>query len=215
MEKKEEKNQKYDGINITELETKIDKLNTLSREHQKEMYERLEYLRFTNRYKENPRYKTSSFWLYLGDRFTIREGTYRDNVRVFTKFPEYVIQYGVGMIAKIDRICGGMRVEKVISEIQQEATNRKTPLSREKMETIIQKHLSTPKIKKEIVNWKAMYEHEKVIHDRTKEALRVAVKENKELREQIEKLKVTAQTVTTIRKLFNKQNNTLHRSATM
>jgi hypothetical protein len=216
MEKQEEKKvTKYDGVSITELETKIEKLHILSREHQKEMYECLEYLRTSYRYKENPHYKKSSFWAYLEDRFTIREGTYRENVRAFSKFPTYAIEYGVGMVAKIDRVCGGMKVDKVISEIQHEAAAHKTPMSRKNMETIIEKYRKTPKVKREITDWKAMYEHEKATHDKTKEALRVAMKKINELNEQIEKLKVTAQTVTSIRKLFDKHNNTIQRSATL
>jgi hypothetical protein len=207
------KNDKYDGINISELEAKIKKLYTLSRENQKEMYECLEYLRTTYRFKENPRYKKSSFWEYLEDNFTIRQGTYRENVRAFTKFPKYALEYGIGLVSKIDRVCGGMRVEKVISEIQQEGIAHKMPLSRAKMEAIIQKHWPIPKIKKEITDWKSMYENEKLAHDHTKEALQVAVKKVKELNEQIEKLKITAQVAITIRKMFDKPNSTIQRSA--
>lgn len=209
------KNEKYDGITISELESKIEKLHILSREHQKEMYECLEYLRMTGRFKENPRYKKSSFWEYLEDRFTIREGTYRENIRAFTKFPEYALEYGVGMVSKIDRVCGGMKVEKVMSEINKEATEHKTPLTRAKIESIIQKHRIAPKIKKKDTDWKAMYEHEKATHEQTKEALRVAMKRIGELNEQIAKLKVTAQTVTSIKRIFDRQNVPLQRSATV
>lgn len=202
MEKKEEKKvTKYDGIRIEELEAQIEKLHILSREHQKEMYECLEYLRHTGRYKENAHYKKSSFWVYLEDRFTMREGTYRENVRAFIKFPVYTIEYGVGMVAKIDRLCGGMRVDKVISEIQREAAARKTPMTRKNMEIIIQKNRKTPKIKREITDWKAMYEAEKSAHNKTKEALKIAVATVKELNDQIEKLKVTAQKVTRIKRI--------------
>ena len=209
-----EKNQKYDGITISELEGKIEKLHILSREHQKEMYECLEYLRMTGRYKENPRYKKSSFWMYLEDRFTIREGSYRGNVRAFTKFPKYTLEYGVGMVSKIDRLCGGMKVDKVISEIQQEATSHKTPLSRDKMESIIQKYRSV-KNKKEKPDWKTMYEHEKAAHETTKEALRFAMKKIKELNEQIEKLKVTAHTVTSIKRIFDKEKYPIQHPSTV
>lgn len=196
------KNPKYDGMTISELESDVEKFHLSSREFQKEMFERLEYLRMTNRYKENLRYKTSSFWMYLEDRFTIRENTYRENVRAYSKFPEYTLEYGVGLVSKVNRVCGPMKVEKVMSEIRDMAANRKTPLSRGKMETIIKKH-ATPQIKKTITDWKAMYEAEKLAHDRTKEALKVAMKTVKERDEQIERLKVTAQKVTRIRKIFD------------
>ncbi len=210
----EKKNPKYDGITITELEAKVEQFRTQSRENQKEMYECLEYLRLSNRFKENPRYKKATFWVYLEDRFTIRENTYRENMRAFSKFPEYSCEYGVGMVAKVDRECGGMRVEKVFSEIQREAAIHKTPLSRAKMGDIIQKNRLTRKIEKKITDWKSMYVHEKAAHDQTKAALRTAVRKVEELNEQIAKLRPAAQNIISIRELLNRQDKPVMRQAT-
>ncbi len=207
------KNEKYDGIALVELETKIEKLRIESRESQREMYECLEYLRTSYRYKENTRYKKASFWQYLEDRFNIRQGTFRENVRSFTKFPQYSVEYGVGLVAKIDRICGGIKVDKVISEIKEEATSRKNGVPIDKIESIIQKNRSTKKIKKEITDWKAMYETERQAHDKTKEALKFAMGKIKELNEQVAKLKVTATKWSRIRDVF--EDRPRERIATM
>lgn len=203
MEEKELEG-KYSSICITDLEKKIDSLKTVSRESQKEMYECLEYLRMSNRYKENATYKTASFWKYLDDRFGVREGTYRDHLRVYSKFNEYAVQYGIGLIAKIDRICGGMAVEKVVSEIQKETESRKTPIPRAKIESIIQRFEKKPRReKKEKPDWKTLYMTEKRAHDATKIALKTAMERIKELNEQIAKLKVTASKVSKIKKIFS------------
>lgn len=202
MEEKELEG-KYSSICINDLEKKIDSLKTVSRESQKEMYECLEYLRMSNRFKENATYKNSSFWKYLDDRHGIREGTYRDHVRAYSKFDEYAVKYGIGLIAKIDRVCGGMAVEKVVSEIQKESESRKTPIPRAKIESIIHRFEKKPRRKKEAKpDWKNLYMTEKRAHDLTKTALKTAMERIKELNEQVAKLKVTAGKVSEIKKIF-------------
>ena len=194
MEKKEKKKEpsKYDAMGISVLESQVIKLFTMSRESQKEMYMILDYLRMTNRFRENTRYKKTSFWVYLEDRFTIREGTFRENVRAFTKFPEFAVEYGAGIINKIDKVCGAGRIGKVISEITKETTARKKPLNRASIETIIQKH-KVERIEKIQIDWTAKFEQEAAAHIKTKEALRAALSTIKELDAQILKLKITAE----------------------
>jgi len=201
---------KFDGIPLQELETKIETLHIASRELQKEMYEVLEYLRITKRYKENPVYVKSTFWQYLEDRFTIRPGTYRENVFAFTKHPEASVQLGVGLVSKINRLCGNVKAKKVIDEIQKAGESSKKPLPRAKIETVIQKNTDPERLKKrEITDWKAMYEAEISAHENTKESLRVAVARVKELEEQVERLKMTASMITSIREIVEKPRMSL------
>jgi hypothetical protein len=196
---------KYDGIPIQELETKIESLHVISRGSQKEIFEMLEYLRTTGRFRENPVYAKSTFWQYLDDRFTIRQGTYRENVLAFSRHPQAAISLGAGVIAKINRLCGSIKTKKVIDEIQAATLNRKTPLPRGKIEAIIRKNADPEKLKKKhITDWKAMYEHELATHDRTKEALRAAMARVKELESQVERLKLTANMVTSIREIVER-----------
>lgn len=191
----------YDTLSITDLERKVVELSTLSRESMREMYVLLEYLRTSSRYKENPSYKKATFWQYIEDIFTIREGTYRENSRAFTKFPEYAVEYGVGIVAKIDKLCGGAKVSKVIDEIKRENISHKKPLSRSSVENIIQKYRATPKISKTITDWKSMYEAEKLAHDETRKSLKISVARVNELNAQILKLKATAEKFVSIRSI--------------
>lgn len=219
MEKQEEKQElkkasELEKMDIKEIEIKIEELRLLSRENQKEMYEYLEYLRMTNRYKENALYKKSSFWEYLEDRFTIREATYRGNVRAFTKFPQDAKKFGVGLISKIDKVCGSIKIGDVLSEIHKEINEHKKPISRKKITNIILKHKLSTKTKEKSPNWKMLYENEKAAHERTKEDLKTLMNENKELKEQNEKLKVTAQMTHDIRKIVN-SNSKMQRVATV
>lgn len=192
----------YDTLSITDLERKVVELSALSRESMREMYTLLEYLRTSSRYKENPSYKKATFWQYIEDIFTIREGTYRENSRAFTKFPEYAVEYGVGIVAKVDRLCGGAKVSKVMDEIKRENLSHKKPLSRSSVENIIQKYRATPRISKTITDWKAMYEAESARHETTKTNLKIALAEIKELHDQVSKLKSAAQKFNDMRDVF-------------
>lgn len=181
---------KYKDLTINQLESKVESMDELSRQSQKEMYECLEYLRHTNRFKENSRYKKSTFWNYIEDRFTIREATYRNNVFAFLNYSDFAIEYGVGLVNKIAKSCGRIKINKVIDEIKKEEKATKQPIKREKIENIINKN-STPKIEKTITDWKAMYEAEKSAHEATKQELKKAMGILKEKEEQIGKLKAS------------------------
>ncbi len=196
---------KYDALTIAELEGSVEKMFTLSRESQKEMYCVLEYLRTSNRFKENTRYKKSSFWEYLEDRFTIRQGTYRENVRAFVKFPDFAVEYGTGLVTAIEGKCGNLKTAKVIAEIIKEEAAHKKPLNRMAIQSIIDKH-AKPRIEKVITDWKAMFESESARHEITKNNLKIALAEIKELHEQVEKLKATAQKFGEMRDLFAKHD---------
>ena len=198
---------KYDGIPLQEIETKIESLYTTSRESQKEMYEILDYLRTTRRFRENPVYAKSTFEDYLEDRFTIRMKTFRENVMAFSKHPEAAVSLGVGVVSKIRRLCGTIKTKKVIDEIQKAGENRKTPLPRAKIETIIRKNADPKKLeKKQHTDWKVMYEYELAAHEKTKEALRIAMAKVKEFEDQVERLKMTAGMVTSIREIVDKRS---------
>jgi hypothetical protein len=187
-----EEEKKFGKMNIGEIEGKIRKLSLMSKENQFEMYRYLEYLRMSERYKENPQYKKSSFWQYVQDMFNILQNTYRENVFAFFKFPEHTKQYGVGLITKIQRECGKLKVDTVIAEIKKEAELRKKPFPRNKIDEVILRYRSPDKKKPEKVDWKALYEHERIAHENTKKALKDAMMRIKELNEQIAKLKESA-----------------------
>jgi len=193
---------KYDVFTITDLESQVEQMFTLSRESQKEMYFVLEYLRTTNRYKENSRYKKSSFWEYIDDRFTIRQGTYRENVRAFVKFSDFAVEYGTGIVTSIVNKCGTAKTKRVITEIQKEEEVHKRPITRVAIQKIIDKH-AKPRIEKVITDWKSMYEVECIRHEATKINLKIALSKIDELQDQVAKLKSTAQKFNQMRKVFS------------
>jgi hypothetical protein len=191
----------YDTLSIVELEKRVEQNHLLSREAQKEMYVMLEYLRTSNRYKENPRYKKSSFWEYLEDRWTIRQGTYRENVRAFTKFPDFAVEYGTGLVTAIEGSCGSLNTAKVIAEIMAAEATHKEPMKRMSIQAVIDKH-AKPRITQEKPDWRVMYKDECARHEQTKKALKVAMATVTGLQQQVERLKRTVDTFERVRDVF-------------
>lgn len=197
--------QKYDGVGISELLNMAVSAYRAAREAQKQFYEILEYMRMTNRFKEEQRYRKASFWQVLEDLFNLRQGTYRENVRAFMKFPDQAVEYGPGLVAKVERTCGIGKMKQVFQEIEKESGQRKKKLSRAKIEGIINRY-KVEKVKKEITDWKAMYEREKASHDKTRDALKEAMARVHELEDQIARLKRTAESFSNIRAIFDQHN---------
>jgi len=195
MKKKGEKPE-YDKLNIEEIERKIAEFRALSYQMQAKMYECLEYLRTTHRYMENPMYARSTFWEYLEDRWMMRKRAYYDHTRIFAKYPLYADKYGPGLVGRMDRECGPMRVEKVMAAIHQEESERKSPITRTQIGEIIEKYRKTDgdRVERVSTDWRAMYEHERIAHEETKDALRFIQKQLREANEQIAKLKAAVVT---------------------
>lgn len=181
---------KYDSMTIVEIEKEIQDNRELSIEAKKEAIKALCVLRSTGRYKENPVYKKSSFENYLMGQFNIRYNTFQEEARAFKFFPEETVKYGVGLVAKIHRVCGAKNEIAAIREIKAADNKTKAPIQRIKIEEIIQKHSTRP-VKDEKKNYKQLYLEEVQRHEVLKEKHREALEELKEARVQIGKLKRT------------------------
>lgn len=120
----------------------------------------------------------------------VRQRAYYENTRILAKYPLYAEKYGIGLVAKMDRECGPMRVEKVMASIHKEESEKKTPLTRKGIGAIIEKYRKTDRTERVSTDWKSMYEREKAAHDATKVSLGVAIKTMAELCILIEKLKM-------------------------
>lgn len=204
-----EKN-KFDKFSINELETKVEESAKESRDAIKMQIEVLFYLKTTGRYKENKRYEKSRFYDYVEDRFNIRQGTYMEMQMAYIKFPKETREFGVGVVSRVMRDCGAVKAKSVLEKLNTAQETSKTILKRAKIEGIIQSNAKPKPIKKESMDWKAMYEREKAAHESTRQSLRVALEKVKELEEQITKLKVTAEKVNSIRMIFDKPESPQH-----
>ena len=179
---KQELEKKYEGKKIGEIEAEIGKNQDLSFDAQKRMTLALSYLRITNRYKENPQYKNSTFETYLKGQFNMRLGTFLEKERAIIRFPEEAKKYGIGLVAKVKRVVGAKKESAVFKEIKE--SQGKLPIKQAKIEAIIQKYAPAKEKKAPAVNWKMKYDLEVLAHMETKTALQTA-------KAQIEKLKAT------------------------
>jgi hypothetical protein len=204
-----EKN-KFDKFSINELETKVEESAKDARDAQKMQIEVLFYLKVSGRYKESNRYEKSSFYSYIEDRFNIRRGTYMEMQMAFIKFPKETREFGVGVVSRVMRDCGAIKAKSVLEKLNTAQETSKTILKRAKIEGIIQSNAKPKQIKKEITDWRVMYETESRAHEETKVKLKEAYSTIRKLQEQINKLKVTAQRITDIRTIIEKPVQQIH-----
>lgn len=147
----EELKKLYDGKKINEVISTADQFCAASKESRIEFIKTLYYLKFTQRFRELPLYKKSTFDQFLMDRFNTRITTFEKEVRAFARFPEETKDLGAGLIDKIDRKCGSDKTGKVIGEIKKAREKKKNKLSRGDVEKIIQQHALPQKPKPTVV----------------------------------------------------------------
>lgn len=200
---KEELKTKYGSKTIGELEGIVKGNQQLSREAHAEMYHILYYLETSRRYKENKRYAKEPFKVYVDDVFGIRYNTYLDNRKAYVLFPEESTQFGPGIVSRTIRECGKAKVKEVFQDVNKLEEVKKKVVPRAKIDEIITKNQNPNRVVKEYTDWRAMYETEKLAHDKTKEQLRAAHKKITDLEKQIVKLKSTASMVSRMRKVLS------------
>lgn len=179
----------FDKLDINTLENMVIQHRDAYRTEQFEMIDILIYLEAKGRFKENVRYATSSFKQYLEDRFYIKFNFYQEMKYARIKFPEESKEYGVGLVSKVVHKCGRMKAKKVLDKISTKRVALKNEMPSHKIDKIIDEN-ALPKIEKTNTDWHAMYESERVAHDKTKLNLREALDTINELRTQVEKLKI-------------------------
>jgi len=179
---------KYDEKKINDIEGDVEHFKKHHVSAQKAMVEVLHYLEVTERYKENPSYKASPFDVYINDRFCIRKTTYMDMRIAFHNFREESLKYGPGLVSSIKKKCGAENMRTVLDEIKTADSKTKKPISRKKIQDVMDKYRKEPVVKQtpviETVDWKAKYETEKAARIATEKELETA-------KEQIARLKAT------------------------
>jgi len=155
---------KYDDKTLVEVETDIFHLKKTMISAQKGMVEGIYYLQSTERFKEDKTYANSSFELYIKDKFSMLPKTYNDLRIAFHNFREVALEYGPGIVTSIRRTCGAEKMGEVLREIKATDDKAKKPITREKMQKIIEKHKKArlipagPTPKKDFQDWRAKYE---------------------------------------------------------
>jgi len=113
-------------------------------------------------------------------------GQYYAARKIYCQFPDEAEWLGVGFLAEVQRKCGVEALEPVIEELSKLDAARIGPVTVADKESIIKRYAkpATKKNDQPATVWRAKFEAER--------QMRIALEaENKELTEQIEKLKAT------------------------
>ncbi len=200
---KEELRKRYDS-------KKIDELERLAMSSQKGLREALfgfvcvlYYLKVTKRYKENRRFAKATFGQYIDEVFGIREGTFMEWQRAVITYPEESKRHNIGLVAKVAKTCGPIKSKAAFAAIDEVVKSAKKdgPVVRKKIDAVVESFRAKPKIKREVNDYKAMYEREFAAHEAAKGRIRELEAENAELTGQVKKLKRTAERFTEIRRI--------------
>ena len=184
----EQLKKKYANKSLKEVEKSLDGFNAKSHESRKSFILGLYYLKCSTRYKEDKRYKTTSFENYALERHNIGERRFRDELQAFVKYEPGSKSLGVGMVIKIGKKCGAKKVPVVLKEIAAIEKEVKRPLDRKQINSVIWDNRK-PAVKKAATGpTKAEY---KTTLTNTRQELSTKYNMIKEQADQIDKLKKT------------------------
>jgi len=185
---------KYDEKRITEIEKDVEHFKKHANSAEKSMVETLHYLETTERFKENASYKNSTFDVYVKDRFCITPTTYQSMRKAYHFYRDEAIKYGPGLIKSIEKKCGTNNVKHVLDEIKAADSKTKKPISRSKIQEVIEKNAKSkpvpklPKMKDE-TDWKRKYKVEKSARVATEKELEAAKEQIARLKDTVLRLK--------------------------
>jgi len=109
--------------------------NVLSLEARKDFIFALRHLQITDRWKENPTYRKSSFKKFLLNRYNMKYKTFRKELRAFGKYEKEIFKYGLGTVLKI--IKKGRKAPHIFDTIQKAELKLIKPIRADRIETII------------------------------------------------------------------------------
>jgi len=185
---KESLNRLYDKLTLSQIEVgiKTDGKDLIALD--KRMIGKLWYIKYTFKWRDDPRYKKVSFGSYLDDKFKIREATFDEKLRIYAKYGEDALDLGVGLISKIKKKCGVLKTPTVIKEIKLKAKRLKNPITRLQVEEVINEFKKPEKIKPHKVDWRYRYEMKNKEHVEALEVMAELAEQNSRLKKRVKEL---------------------------
>ena len=147
---------KYDNQPIKAIEKEAKTTQGQAKDVYFGFIEILFYLERTQRFKENPLYKKSSFHQYLSFEYGVRFTTYHDTRLALGNFPEFSKKFTPQLVTSIRQKCGAVKLPHIINEIEVKDDGSKKPLTREGIQIIIDKNKKPLKPKSEKPNIKVL-----------------------------------------------------------
>ena len=195
----------YDNLPITRIMSMARESYDLYQEARKDFYSILKYLERTNRYKEDKRYKKSSFKTFISNEYGLDYARYQRTSIVMERFPDAVAEHGVGFVEKAYNKHGDINTPKVLETITRKQQSRKTPLRAEEKQKVVESYKPkqaspSPQPAKAEGNTKTNWVRE---HGKLYKQLEEERKARVEAEEQVVKLK---ETVFNLKEVVNQKN---------
>jgi uncharacterized protein YbgA (DUF1722 family) len=172
---------KYENMNISELETTLKVMSESGRAERKRLIDILDYVKKHGRWKENPRYAKTDFYTWLDDNFYISKNDFLDEYRAYSIFPDLTKEYGVGLVMKVWKAARQKNVTKVFARIKETEAIVSVGDKRAHIANVIETYRVSPAKNNNGISsrthWKEMYEKEVLAHEKTKKELASARKE--------------------------------------
>lgn len=149
--------QQYDCKTVQEVENDVNEFASISTDYYRRQIGALFYLERTGKFRESAGFKGADFDTYLREKWNMSPSKYRDAKTAYIQFPEESEEYGAGFMANVARKCGQANVATVLNALDSEKKKSKKPLTPEKRDAILKRFIPTHQIKKEYVDWRAMY----------------------------------------------------------
>jgi hypothetical protein len=175
----DELKKKYDSLEITEIESEMERHGRFSIQHRKEFIFGLYYLERTKRYRESGRFKAASFDVYLRSVFNLSIQKYEEERKAFIVYPEESQKHGVGIVVNIIKKCGALKAESAIKAIGK--ARQATP---EIVKQVIAQYAPHPSKPKESAKMVTVHELQAII--KAKDA--IIQEQNNVIREQAEQI---------------------------
>lgn len=128
---------KYGGKALKEVEAILTKSMSEYQHNRQVFIEGLYWVRHTELFRQNPRYKRSTFDAYVFDNFHLTPATFRKELWAYIHYEKDAQRWGTKLISSILEKCGRAKVLSILSEINRDQKKKKNRLSRNDIQKII------------------------------------------------------------------------------
>jgi len=196
---------KYDSQPIKAIEKEAKTTQVQAKDVYGNFVEILFYLERTQRFKENPLYKKSTFNGYLSFEYGLLYNSYHEKRLAMSNFPEFSKKYTPQLYSAIKKKCGSDKVAGVVKEIEAKDAKLKRPLDRAGIQEIIDKNRKPVKPKAEKPDVKMLQDKVITFQESSKKLEKVVMTKD----EQITKLKATVKRLTDENEALRRENDEL------
>jgi predicted nuclease with TOPRIM domain len=130
----------FNGKKIGEIETEAGRHLKNSQHSRAEFIKVLYYLQRTRRFRENAKYKVSTFADYIQNEYNLTASVFEKEKWVYLHFEKEADIIGAGRVARIKQDCGNVRGKKVIKELLTLKKQKPKQFTLQKIDEVIEKN---------------------------------------------------------------------------